>query len=72
MSFGVVMQQKHFTINYSKEINFPKLPREIQHTNQHLSTEYEKTLRKLRADICIIFVVVLVLILQHLKQKFIR
>lgn len=48
MSFGVVMQQRRFTINYSKEINFQILPREIQHTNQLLSTEYEKTPRKLR------------------------
>lgn len=73
MSFGVVMQQRHFTINYSKERNLQKLPREIQHTIQPLSTEYEKTHRKLRADICIIFVVVvLMLMLQYLKKKFTR
>lgn len=72
MSFGVVMQQRHFTINYSKERNLQKLPGEIQHTNQHLSTEYEKTCRKLRADMCIVFVVVLVHKLQCLKQNFTR
>lgn len=41
MSFGVVMQQRHFTINYSKERNLQKLPREMQHANQALSTECE-------------------------------
>lgn len=48
MSFGVVMQQRHFTINYSKDINFQKLPREIQHPEQHLNTESGKT--KLSAE----------------------
>lgn len=60
-----------FTINYSEEINFTKLPREIQHPKQHLNTESGKTLKAEKTYTLITFFVVAVsvVMLCYLKQK---